>query len=64
MMQVTAAALLLAAMLVWFAQSFDWLALREWPRAGLMAGALALSACVYFGALAMTGLPLRKLLRR
>ena len=64
LMQVTAAAILLAALLLWFAQSFDWLALREWKRAGLMAGALALSACVYFGVLAVAGLPLRKLLRR
>ena len=64
LMQVTAAAILLAVPLLWFAQSFDWLALGEWKRAGLMAGALALSSCVYFGVLAVTGLPLRKLLRR
>lgn len=64
LMQVTAAAILLAVPLLWFAQSFDWLALGDWKRAGLMAGALALSSCVYFGVLAVTGLPLRKLLRR
>lgn len=62
--QIAVAALLLAALLFWFAQAFDWLALSEGKRAGLMLGAMALSACVYLGTLVLTGVPLKKLLRR
>lgn len=63
-LQVVGASALLGALLLWFSQHFDWLALGEMKRTGLMSGALVLSACVYFGALALTGLPLKKLLRR
>jgi len=64
LLQVAAASALVAALLLWFAQHFDWLALGSVQRVAVMTGALCLSAGVYFGVLAVAGLPLRKLLRR
>ena len=65
-LQVLAASALLAAFLLWGAQQWDWMALQtqEWQRVGLMALMLAGSAAIYFGALRVSGLQLRSLLRR
>ena len=62
-LQVLAASALLALFLAWAAQRFDWLALGSLVRAGLLAGLLAVSALVYFGALWAAGLKLRQLAR-
>jgi len=66
LLQVIAAAMLLAAFLGWGAHQWDWKALHahEWQRIGLMALMLTGSAALYFGALAVSGLKLRSLLRR
>jgi len=65
-LQVVAASALLAIFLVWGSQHFDWLAM--WAdglrRAGLLALLLLGAAVLYFGALAASGLRLRRLLRR
>jgi putative peptidoglycan lipid II flippase len=64
--QVLAACAVLGAWLGWAANQWDWAALHEqpWLRIGLMVGVLAVSAVLYFGALALAGLKLRALLRR
>lgn len=56
--QLGSAALLLAGMLLWFARSFDWVAMAgsPWWRIALMASCLVLAAVVYFGTLWLTGL--------
>jgi putative peptidoglycan lipid II flippase len=56
--QVMVANIFLAALLWWGAQNFDWLALRShsWQRIGLLAGFLAGSMLVYFGALLAVGM--------
>ncbi|TWG85763.1 putative peptidoglycan lipid II flippase [Cupriavidus gilardii J11] len=56
--QLSAAALLLAGMLLWFARTFDWVALGATPlwRIALLASSLVLAAVVYFGTLWLTGL--------
>ena len=65
-LQVLAASALLAAFLVWGAQQWDWKALQaqEWQRVLLMAAMLVGSGVLYFGALLVSGLKLRALLRR
>ncbi len=65
-LQVVAASALLATLLVWSSYHFDWVALRaaKWQRIGLLAGLMAASAVLYFGALWAAGLKLRKMLRR
>jgi len=65
-LQVVAASALLAIFLVWGSQHFDWLAMRAdaLRRAGLLALLLLGAAAIYFGALAASGLRLRRLLRR
>lgn len=65
-LQVVAASALLAIFLVWGSQHFDWLAMRAdgLRRAGLLALLLVGAAVLYFGALAASGLRLRRLLRR
>ena len=65
-LQVIAASSLLAVLLTWGSQHFDWIALRAngWQRVGLLAGLMAASALLYFGALWAAGLKLRALLRR
>jgi len=65
-LQVVAASALLAIFLVWGSQHFDWLAMRAdgLRRAGLLALLLLGAAVLYFGALAASGLRLRRLLRR
>lgn len=66
MTQVLIASTLLAAFLLWGAQSWNWQALhsREWVRIGLMALMLTGSAAIYFGALRISGVQLRQMLRR
>ena len=53
-----AASSLLAVLLTWGSQHFDWIALRAngWQRVGLLAGLMAASALLYFGALWAAGL--------
>lgn len=65
-LQVVAATALLALLLVWASHHFDWVAMRsaKWQRIGLLAGLMAASAALYFGALWAAGLKLRKMLRR
>ena len=64
--QVLGASLILAAFLLWSADSVDWLGLKNayLQRIGLLALVLSLSAAIYFGALAVSGLKLRQLIRR
>ncbi len=63
--QVLAATLLLAALLAWGNQHFDWIALRDQRllRAGLLAAFIAGAGALYFGVLALAGLKLRSFLR-
>lgn len=65
-LQVLAAALLLAAFLMWGAQHWNWQAMRaqEWQRIALLAVMLLGAAMVYFGTLLLSGVKLRSLLRR
>ena len=65
-LQVVAASALLAVLLVWSSQHFDWIAMRaqSLQRVGLLAALMAASAVLYFGALWAAGLKLRKMLRR
>ena len=65
-LKVLAASALMGAGMAWAARHFDWLAMgaHELQRAGAMALALALSALLYFGALAVLGVPLRSLVRK
>ena len=65
-LQVVAASALLAVLLVWGAQHFDWIQMRaaSAKRAGLLALMMAAAALLYFGALWATGLKLRQMLRR
>ncbi|GAB3629167.1 Lipid II flippase MurJ [Pandoraea terrae] len=55
--QLLAACLLLAGMLLWFTQSFDWIALGERPvaRIALLGASLVLCGVLYFGALFIMG---------
>jgi len=56
----------LALWLSWAATAWDWTGLQAqpWARVGWMGGVLVVSAVVYFGALRLTGLPLRSLWRQ
>ena len=64
--QVIAASVLLAVLLLWGSQHFDWVGLRSngLLRAGLLAAMMAGAAVLYFGVLMLSGLNLRQLLRR
>ncbi|MBY0455095.1 MAG: murein biosynthesis integral membrane protein MurJ [Burkholderiaceae bacterium] len=64
--QVLTASTLLASFLLWAAEHFDWLALREHSlqRAGLLALVLGIAAVLYFAVLWVAGLKLRPMLRR
>ncbi|VVD63814.1 Lipid II flippase MurJ [Pandoraea capi] len=55
--QLLAACLILAGLLLWFTQSFDWVALGARPlaRIALLGASLVLCAVVYFGALFLMG---------
>ena len=61
-----AANVVLGAAMAWAARRIDWLALgaHELERAGAMALALVLAAGLYFGVLALLGVPLRSLGRK
>ena len=65
-LQVIAASALLAVLLLWGSQHFDWVGLRSngLLRAALLAAMMAGAAVLYFGALRLSGLNLRQLLRR
>ncbi|MFT3812233.1 MAG: murein biosynthesis integral membrane protein MurJ [Acidovorax sp.] len=65
-LQVLAASALMAVLLVWAGQHFDWIALHDQParRAGLLALVLAGAAVLYFGALWAAGLKVRQILHR
>jgi len=66
-LQVVAASALLAVLLVWGAQHFDWVDMKHGQavqRIGLLAAFMAAAAVLYFGALWAAGLKLRQLLRR
>ncbi|MES2283437.1 MAG: murein biosynthesis integral membrane protein MurJ [Pseudomonadota bacterium] len=65
-LQVVAASALLAVFLVWSAGYVNWTGLKTaaLQRIGLLAAVLACSAVLYFSALWVTGLKVRKLLRR
>lgn len=56
--QIAAAVTLLAGVLLWFARTFDWVAMGATPglRIALMASCLVLAAVVYFGTLWLAGL--------
>ncbi|WP_395687063.1 murein biosynthesis integral membrane protein MurJ [Caenimonas koreensis] len=64
-LQVTGATALLAIFLVWGANHFAWMAMRDQAllRAGLMAGMLAASGAIYFVALWAAGLKLRQFVK-
>jgi len=64
--QVLLASALLALFLLWSAQHFDWLALRQaqGQRAGLLALLLGAAALLYFAVLWLCGMRFRQLLRR
>lgn len=65
-LQVVAASALLAVLLAWGAQHFDWVEMKaqRLQRIGLLAAMIATAAVLYFGALWAAGLKLRQLLRR
>ncbi|MDR0275341.1 MAG: murein biosynthesis integral membrane protein MurJ [Burkholderiaceae bacterium] len=64
-LRVAGATALMSAFLWWFGAHLDWQgALHGWPRAGWLAAAIAGAALLYFGALWMSGLKLRAMLRR
>ncbi len=65
-LKVLLACAAMAALMLAFARQADWLALgqHELARAGLLALALAASALLYFGALALMGVKLRAFMRR
>lgn len=66
LLQVIAGTALLTVFLAWAAYQFSWVGLREQAavRVGLLAGVLATSAVVYFGALWAAGVNLRQFVTR
>ena len=65
-LQVLAASALLAVFLLWSAGAVNWVGLKQLygRRIGLLALVLCTSAAIYFVALWVSGLKVRKLLRR
>jgi putative peptidoglycan lipid II flippase len=65
-LQVVAASALLAVLLIWGSEHFDWVQMRahSLQRVGLLALLIAGGMVLYFGALWVAGLQLRKMLRR
>jgi putative peptidoglycan lipid II flippase len=65
-LKVVVASAAMGAAMAWVARRFDWLAMgaHELQRAGAMALALGGSALLYFGVLALLGVPLRSLARK
>jgi len=66
LLQVVAGSAVLAIFLIWAANNYAWLTLRETPlvRVALLAGVMLGAMLIYFGALWAAGLKLRHLLRR
>lgn len=66
MLQVVAGSAVLAIFLIWAANNYAWLGLRETPfvRVALLGGVMLGAMLIYFGALWAAGLKLRHLLRR
>ena len=63
--QVLGGAVLLTVYLLWLAQTFDWTGTSARAlRAGVLAAGIGGAAAVYFGALALAGLPLRQFVRK
>jgi putative peptidoglycan lipid II flippase len=65
-LQVLVGTLVLAALLAWGSQHFDWIGLREHrlARIGLLAALVAGAALLYFAVLAALGVRLRSFMRR
>jgi putative peptidoglycan lipid II flippase len=65
-LQVLAACVLLAVALLWASNAFDWVALRSesLKRIGLLAGIIIASAAIYFVAIGISGLNVRRLVKR
>jgi putative peptidoglycan lipid II flippase len=65
-LQVIAASALLAVLLLWGTQQFDWVEMKGQTlrRTGLLGGFIVAAAALYFGALWAAGVRLRQLLRR
>lgn len=65
-LQVIAASALLAVLLLWGTQHFDWVEMKgqSLRRAGLLGALMLAAAALYFGALWAAGLRLRQLLQR
>lgn len=66
LLQVTAAAALLAVFLMWAASAWDWprLQTQPWKRIGLLAALVSAAAAIYLGASWAAGLRFRQFLRR
>jgi putative peptidoglycan lipid II flippase len=66
LLQVTAAAALLAVFLMWAASAWDWprLQAQPWKRIGLLAALVSAAAAIYLGASWAAGLRFRQFLRR
>ena len=65
-LQVMAASVLMAVLLLWGSQHFDWVAMKGHTlrRVGLLATLIGAAAVVYFGVLWVAGLKLRQFVRR
>lgn len=65
-LQVIAGSSLLSVFLLWAVQTFNWTALQAAPRQrmGLLALSILASASIYFAACVVSGMDLRKLIRR
>ncbi|WP_298832867.1 murein biosynthesis integral membrane protein MurJ [uncultured Piscinibacter sp.] len=65
-LRVLLANALMGALLVWAAQSIDWIGLRAqpWTRVAALAGCIAAAMLLYFACLLATGLKLRQFIRR
>jgi len=65
-LQVVAASALLAVLLVWGTQHFDWVGMKSQSlqRIGLLAALMSAAGMLYFGALWAAGLKLRQVFRR
>jgi putative peptidoglycan lipid II flippase len=64
LLRIAVASTVMGAGLWWAAHHLDWLHSTTLLRAGWMTGVLTGAAVVYFGCLAISGLPLRQLVRR
>ena len=62
--QAVGATLLMSAFLSWAGAHVDWLTIGAWQRVGWLTASIAGAMVVYFGALTLSGLKLRQLVRR